>query len=398
LLFVVNNPAFFLSHRLPLAEEARRRGYEVHLCTPEGKGAERIRALGFPFHPMTMARGSRAVTSEVATLLSLWSVMRKVQPDLVHHVTIKPVLYGTWVARLCGVPAVVNAISGLGYVFLAKGFKASVVRTLVGLLYAETGNHRNVTFVVQNDDDATMLRRLGALRDREPVRIPGSGVDLNLFEDSDEPTSNLPLVVVPARLLSDKGIVEFVEAARLLRQRGVQARFALVGDRDEANPACIPERTLAEWASEGVVELWGYRRDMPQVFREAAIVCLPSYREGLPKALQEAAGAGRAIVTTDVPGCRDVVRSGENGLLVPVKDSLALADALGRLLQNPQERRRMGKAGRRRAEEEFGVPAIAEATMKVYENALARTAPDVPRLPSVGPRRGGSRSQPLGVA
>jgi glycosyltransferase involved in cell wall biosynthesis len=204
------------------------------------------------------------------------------------------------------------------------------------------------------------------VREHEAVLIRGSGVDPARFAPADEPPSGPPIVVLPARMLRTKGVTEFVEAARILRGNGAEARFVLVGDPDPGNPASIPEPELRAWAAEGCVEYWGHRADMPAVLAAASIVCLPSYLEGLPKALVEAAACGLPIVTTDVPGCRDVVRDGCNGLVVPVGNARSLAEALARLIRDPILRRRLGAAGRARAVEEFSLQQVVDAHLRVY--------------------------------
>jgi glycosyltransferase involved in cell wall biosynthesis len=295
---------------------------------------------------------------EARALAEIVRLYRALRPDLVHHVALKPVIYGSIAARRAGVPAVVNAMAGLGYVFSSQDLKARLARPLVASALRALIEGPRARLILQNRDDA---EHLGA---RNPVIIPGSGVDLDAFAPSREPQGT-PVVVLPARMLRDKGVVEFVEAARRLKQAGVAARFALVGAPDEENPARIPESQLRAWDAEGAVEWWGWREDMAAVFRESAVVCLPSWREGLPKALIEAAAAARPIVTCDVPGCRDVVAHGQNGLLVPPRDAQALAAALGKLLADPSLRNELGEAGRRRAER-FSTKRVVAQTLRLY--------------------------------
>ena len=244
-------------------------------------------------------------------------------------------------------------------------------RTLVLAMYRRALVHPNVVMLFQNDHDAQAFDelRLGTSARRAVVR--GSGVDLRVFRATEEQLNERPLVVFPARLLRDKGIMEFVAAAEMLRNEGTPARFAIVGAEDP-NPSSVSAALLREWRERGTVELWGYRKDMPAVFAQCAIVCLPSYREGLPKALIEAAASGRAVVTTDVPGCRDAVSS-QSALLVPARDPVALADSLRTLIGDGGLRRRLGEAGRRLAERDFSVDAVADDTLAIY-NQLLRTS------------------------
>ena len=359
LLFLVTEDWYFCSHRLPIALAAKQAGYDVGVACRVQAHARVIEEQGIALYPLKyLARSSRHPFREARALFEITALYRSLRPDLVHHVALKPVLYGSVAARRAGVNGVVNAMAGLGYVFSSPDIKARLARPLVGAAFRTLLERPGSRLIVQNRDDA---RHIGV---RNAVVIPGSGVDLEAFSVWPEP-AGVPLVVLPARMLRDKGVVEFVEAARALKSRGVPGRFALVGAPDEENPAFIPEAHLRAWQAEGSVEWWGWRDDMAAVFRESAVVCLPSWREGLPKALVEAAAAGRPIVTCDVPGCRDVVREGENGLLVPPRNPRALALALERLLRDPALRKRFGEAGRRRAAA-FSSRTVVAQTLALY--------------------------------
>jgi glycosyltransferase involved in cell wall biosynthesis len=288
----------------------------------------------------------------------------------VHHVAIKPVLYGSLVARLSGVTRVVNALGGMGSLFSQGGgglrslLKAGVLAGFRWLM-----GRRGSVVILQNPDDCELLVKSANVAVEHIRLIRGAGVNVTTFASSPEP-DGVPLVVLPARMLADKGVPEFVEAARQLKREGVSARFALVGGTDPCNPAHIPDAQLARWAEEGDVEWFGRRDDMPAVFAASSLVCLPSYREGLPKSLLEAASCGRAIVTTDVPGCREVVRHGENGLLVPAADAKSLADALRTLLQDGVLRRQMGERGREMVLKEFSEESVVGQTLEIYRDLL----------------------------
>jgi glycosyltransferase involved in cell wall biosynthesis len=369
-LIVANVSWFFVSHRLPIAIGARDAGYDVHVAASPDETVATITAAGLPFHPIPLRRGAAGLGADIATLRALVALYRALRPSLVHHVTFKPVLFGALAARITGVPHVVSAVAGVGSMFLASGaaarFRASAVRQVLRAATSGPGHW----FIFQNEADRTEFAAQGIGHPDRTVVIPGSGVDLQRFQPSAEP-AGVPLVVLPARMLRDKGVVEFVEAARQLRRAGVVARFALVGAEDPDNPSALARAELEAWVREGVVEWWGYCADMPEVYRGCHVVCLPSYREGRPKALLEAAAAGRCIVTTDVPGCRDCVDHGTSGLLVPPRDAGALADALTALLADPARRAQMGRVARLRAEREFGVEAVVDATLALYRRCLA---------------------------
>jgi len=369
LLFVVNVDWFFVSHRLPIAQEALRQGYEVHIATGITTRQEELQQCGLIVHPLTLDRSKVSLIDALRTFWQMMAVFVKIQPDLVHLVTIKPVFYGGLVARLTRVPAVVVAFAGLGTVFVApqKGF--GFRRRIVEAAYRVALGHPNLKAIFQNPDDRSMLISLGALHDSKAVLIRGSGVALRHYPLRPE-LDGVPVVTFAARLLKDKGLPEFIDSIRILKGRGVVARFWLVGTTDPGNPSSVSEADVQEWVSEELVVAFGHRSDIADVFSASHVVVLPSYREGLPKVLIEAAACGRAVVTTDVPGCRDAIESGITGLLVPVRDALALADAIASLIQDPQRRRQMGAAGRRLAEQAFTIDRVVETHMLVYAELL----------------------------
>jgi glycosyltransferase involved in cell wall biosynthesis len=365
LVFVVNNPDFLVSHRLVLVRGARAAGYDVHAITPNGPGQQVLRAEGVETHSWRLDRKGQGPLQEARSVASLVALYARLQPDIVHHVTIKPVLYGSLAARIVRRPAVVNAVSGFGYVFLAEGAVAEARRRAIAGAYRVALSTPRSVVVLQNDDDEADLRRAGALGAAEVVKIRGSGVDLTRFHVTPEP-AGAPLVVLPARLLRDKGVEEFVQAARLVRATHPIVRFALVGGLDAGNPAGVSGAEVEAWTKEGAVEWWGHQTDMPKVFEQAMIVCLPSYREGMPKALLEAAAAGRALITTDAPGCRDAVDGGRSGLLIPVRDAGAIARAVVSLVEDSGRRLRLGLAARELAERRFDERAVLADHLRVY--------------------------------
>lgn len=373
LLFVVNVDWFFLSHRLPIARQALAQGFEVHIATTLTHGHDELVAHGLVVHPIQLQRGSSGLGSAVRAFRDMLAVMRRTRPDIVHLVTIQPVLLGGIAARLARVPAMVAAISGLGFVFLARGWRAAARRVAIRLLYRLALGHPNSKVIFQNENDRQTVSQLAGLADVSSVLIRGSGVSLDAFQPSPLPEGP-PVVMLAARLLSDKGVREFVDAARALRRQvptdQLAPRFVLVGDTDADNPASLARAELERWQAEGVVELWGQRDDMPAVLAQATVVVLPSYREGLPKVLIEAAAAGRPVVTTDVPGCRDAITPGVTGLLVPPKNAAALAEAIHTLLRDRDRCARMGAAGRVLAEQAFDVNRVVAQHLAVYRGLL----------------------------
>lgn len=366
ILFLITEDWVFCTHRLPLAVAARDAGYDVAVVTNVSDHAEKIQQAGIRLIPYNLDRGSMNPLKAVALIFQLVKIYRAEKPDLVHHVAIKPVLYGSIAARLARVKNVVNAITGMGYIFTSRHWKARLLRPFINTAFKTLLNGRHSKLIMQNEDDRTSLIDSGIVDENRTVLIRGAGVDTQEYSFSQEPDNLPPLVVLPARMLKDKGVVEFVAAAGILKKRSISARFALVGDADAHNHAAVSLEELNAWVESGVVEWWGRCENMPEVLTDCHIVCLPSYREGLPKALLEAASTGRPIVTTNTVGCREVVREGENGFLVPLFSTVELADALQRLIQEPELRSEMGRKGREMVEQEFAIEKVVSETLDAY--------------------------------
>lgn len=374
LLILVNDLSYFLSHRLPIAQAALAAGYEVSVGYGElgGVTPEVLAQLGFPTYFVPMQRGGTNPLQELHSLYSIWRLYRLLRPAVVHLVTIKPYLYGGLVARLARVPAAVSAVAGLGSIFIRIDLRSRVFRALLYPIYRLAFGHPNQRVVVQNQDDASVLVNWGVLNSQKIRLLRGSGVDLIAFKQLEE-VDGVSTVCFAARLLRDKGVYDFVAAARLLRERSVEARFWLAGDTDTKNPTGLTESELQSLRDEGVVEVIGYQKDIPTLYAQSHIVCLPSfYGEGIPKALIEAAAAGRAIVTTDHPGCREAIIPNDSGLLVPIKNPEKLADALQWLIEHAAEREAMGKAGRLLAEKEFAIEKIVQRHLDIYDELLMK--------------------------
>ena len=367
ILFLITEDWYFWSHRRSIARAARDVGFEVLIATRVNQNKERIENEGFRLIPIGLERKSRNIFKEVLSIFEIVKIYHREKPDIVHHVAVKPVLYGSLAARLAGIPAVVNALAGLGFIFVAQGWKASVLRRLIVFAYRSAFSARNTIGIFQNPEDLKLFIDAGVVKSEKTVLIRGSGVDTSRFIHLSEP-AGIPTVVLASRMLWDKGVGEFVETARILRKNGVKCRMILVGSPDEDNPASITEDTLRGWHAEGIVEWWGHKDDMPEVLSGAHIVALPTtYGEGVPKVLIEAASCGSPIVATDVPGCREIVRHNINGLLVPPHDSKALAEAIKKLIKNPELRTIMGVLGRQIVEAEFSEEIVVRQTMAVYE-------------------------------
>lgn len=372
ILYLVGEDWSFLSHRLPVARAARDAGFEVVVATRVRGHARDIEREGFRLIPLKLARGGRNPLRDLYTVAELIRLYRRERPDIVHHVALKPVLYGSLAAACARVRHVVNALTGLGYVFLSTELRARALRAVLTPLLRVLLNRPGNRLLLQNSDDARLLTAERIADAANISIIRGSGVDIEAFQPGPELPGD-PVAVLASRMLWDKGVGELVEAARILKERGVRLRILLLGDPDPENPASIPRDRLESWDREGVVTWRGRVSGMPHILRNCHIAVLPSYREGLPKGLLEAAAAGLPIVATDVPGCREIARDGDNAILVPVKNAAALASALERLAGDPELRRKMGWRGRKLAEQEFAERIVVGQTLDLYRAMLARS-------------------------
>ena len=374
LMYLISEDWFFCSHFFERAVAARDAGYDVVVMAREQAHGQKIRTAGIRLLPVNFNRRGINPVKELALLLRIYLAYRRERPDVLHHIATKAVLYGSLAAIFfLRKPAIVNAPVGMGYVFSSREWLARLLRPILRLGYRLLLNPRRSRVIFENPDDVAHFVENGVVHPADAVLIRGAGVDVRTFRPADfsaEPT----VVALVARMLRDKGVYEFVEAAHRLHDAGVAARFVLVGDPDPENPASIPLQQLRSWHGHKGVEWWGWREDMVSTWHHAHIACLPSYREGLPKALLEAAACGLPIVTTDAVGCREVVRNGDNGLLVPIGDARALAQALHILIADADLRRRMGKQSRARAEREFSSEQVVSETLAVYRSLVTMSA------------------------
>ena len=377
MLFVINEGYFFVSHRLALAKAAKAAGWDVHIAAPDDHvwapsdfSSKDIEVEGFKFHAIPLSRRGKNPLKEIITFLSIFFLYRKLRPTLVHHITIKPNLYGGIAARLNRIPCSVYAFTGLGQIFSGNGTLASALRLVVIFLLRIALSHPNKKIIFQNKEDYNRFIKNKLVNEADSILIRGSGVNLQEFKFV-PPPKETPLVILAGRLIWEKGIAEFVSAARLLHSKGIDAKFALIGDTKPSNPHSVPRETLEEWNREGIVEWWGFRKDMKSIIERSHIVCLPStYGEGVPKILLEAAAIGRPIVSNDVPGCREAVIDGQSGYLVPPKDINLLANRLHDLIKDPDLIAEFGIQGRKLVEGSFDENSIALMTIEVYRSLL----------------------------
>lgn len=376
-VFVINHAAFFVSHRLPVALSARSQGWSVSLITGQAGSstmedfAKEVLCKNRIPHSRTYftASGINPIR-EAAGAIQVFMHLLMIRPDVVHCASLKGIVFGGVAARILRTPRVVLAVSGMGFAFTEGGtmpVRRRMTAWIISVLGRIAMTNPRAKIVVQNADDATEIRRIiGESPVDKIAMIPGSGVDVSAAHPAPM-TERKPIVLLPGRVVRDKGIVEFAEAAIVLKLRYPDWRFIVAGSLDYENPSSLTAAELERYRSSGALEFVGYLGNIASLMAEASIVCLPSYREGMPKALLDAAAWGCAIVTTDAPGCRDAVKANVTGLLVPTRDAAALVEALERLITEPTLRDALGTAARQRAEREFALPSIVTRLLALYD-------------------------------
>lgn len=372
ILYVANFDGFFLSHRLPIALKAQKNGCDIVVICEDTGTSDKIIGHGFQYIALPFYREKKLnILSEIKYIFFLYRQYKKIKPDIIHHISIKPVIYGSLAAKfLQNKIAIVNAFSGMGYLFTDSRKKFSEFALLP--LFRFIFKQKLLTIILQNQDDFNYFLRKKIVKQPQLELIKGSGVDLDEFAFSPIPATdnNNIKFVLPARMLRDKGIFEFYYAARLIKKEYPQTLFTLCGDIDKANPSSLTTEQLEQWNQEGIVSWIGHQKNMSEVIANHHIVILPSYREGLPKSLIEACAIGRPIITTDTNGCRECVIPNHNGFLVPVKDHLQLAEAIKTFIKDPHLLTKFGLNSRLLAEKEFDINNVLLKTMKIYNELL----------------------------
>ncbi|WP_347988048.1 glycosyltransferase family 4 protein [Methylomonas sp. AM2-LC] len=370
LIYFVTEDWFFCSHFLDRAVAAKNAGYEVSVLTRVNKHAQIILDQGINLIPLVIDRSKINPFNEIKLIKKLVTLYRQERPQIVHQVALKPILYGSLAARIAGVPYIVNAPVGLGYVFSSKQLKARLLKPLILLAYRFLLNPINSIAIFENPDDRAFFANKGIIKLEHTRLIRGAGVNMQQFVPTKKP-DGLPIVILASRMLWDKGVGEFVEAAKIINKNTINARFVLVGAPDTQNPESIGENQLIAWQNAGCIEWWGHQDDMPSVFSQAHIICLPSYAEGLPRVLIEAAASGLPIVTTNIPGCREIVHNAENGYLIPPKSIDSLVNTLNLLISNSGLRLEMGENGRNIAINGYSTEQVNRETLAIYEQLHA---------------------------
>ncbi len=370
ILFVTNVDWFFISHRLVIAEEAKKKGYEVIVAAQDTGRSQEIRDKGIKFINLSFSRSGTNPFIELKTVINFFILYKKINPDIVHHITLKPVIYGSIIAKILRIRGVVNAISGLGYNF-TKGRESLIQKAMLYIM--KFGFRRkNLVVIFQNENDQEELVILGIINHfNEIKRIKGSGVDLELYCELPFPDFNIVKILFPSRMLWDKGVKELREASIILKEKySNKVHFVLSGLADEDNKAGVTPTYMKDWEDGTYISWIGYQKNMVEVYKNSHIVVLPSYREGMPKSLIEACAIGRAIVTTNAIGCKETVDEGVNGFKVSVANSRDLSNALEKLINNHDLIKQMGHNSRAKAEREFDVKNVVEQHLEIYNSLL----------------------------
>ncbi len=370
LLFNLTEDWFFCSHFLSRALAAKKNGFSIYVCANSNKHKNIIENHGIKFIPLPYNRKNINPVYELYTLLRVILVYRSIKPDIAHHIAAKPIVYGSIAARICKIKSVINAPVGLGFVFTSQSIKAKILRPILKFLFkcflnTHHGNNRRNKVILENNDDRNYFIKLGALLKKESCVVRGAGVKIKKLKVK-RMSSKVIVITLLARMIRDKGIYEFVSAARRLKNQNLNLKFLLVGDVDPLNPTSLKKETLINWQKEEIIDWLGWIDNVEKILEKTDILCLPSYREGLPKALIEGAAKGLPIVTTDTVGCREVVKNGINGYLVPVKDIDELTKKISKLINNKVLRDKMGKESFKFASSKFSEEIINSQTLDIY--------------------------------
>lgn len=372
ILFVVNELNFFLSHRLSIAKEASRKGYLVHLAIENKKltKVENEHLKDFQIHNYYVSRSNLNIIFEIYTFISLFLLIKRINPQLVHLITMKPIIYGGIINRILNIKSQVISVTGMGYIFINKQkLRIKLLNFIVKNLLKFAINHKNQKIIVQNNSDLNEFLRVKKISDKNFILIPGSGVNLNFFNYVPENEKN-NLIIMVCRLLKDKGVYEFIEAEKKIRNKNIKARFWLVGNIDLSNPSSLTSKDIEKIKEDSKVKFLGFRKDISRLYKYSNIAVLTSYREGFPKSLIEASACGRPIITTDVPGCRDSIINNVTGILINKKNSQQLCDAIELLLKNDTLRKKMGYQARINAENKYNINDVISKHMEIYNNLI----------------------------
>ena len=371
LLFLVHVDWGFICHRLPIAIEAQKKGYEVHIAAGITDKKEELLSYGFLVHDLPIKRSSINLFSEMKLLKSIYSLVKETRPDVIHLVTIKPVIYGGLISRILKVKNVVAAIPGLGSIFTNSDWKAKLIKPIISQLYKQSLSHPNMAIIFQNESNRSIIETITNIDRNKTYLIPGSGIDLAKYKPNSKKDNKKITITMASRLLYSKGVLEFIEASKAVKHNHVV--FQLAGTPDPDNRYSVSEADFEEWKTKDHVKILGHIEDIPSLLEQSDIFILPSYYgEGLSKALIEAAACGLAVITTDMPGCRDAIIPNVTGLLIPPRDTTALVSAIEKLVNDDDLRKNMGDAGRKLAEERYSIEQVVATHLAIYQKLWSK--------------------------
>lgn len=364
---ILNDIAWFWSHRLPLAKAIQKEGYDLHLATAGASDERKLHDMNVAGHDLPEHDSSLNPFKQIAILWSIYKTIKHVQPDVIHAITIRYAFYTGIVTKLIGYKPVIYTIAGLGSLFEGKSLKAKILQFFVLPLFRFAFRRDKVFIIFQNPDDQDAMVKTRTVFEDQTTIIRGSGVDLTEFSFTPEEVQDVPVILFCSRLIKEKGLYELVEAARILRAKGLQFELQVAGNFYPKNPGSIPPEQIEEWVEAGDINWLGQVDNMPEIYKRTAVICLPSYyREGVPKVLLEAMATGRPLITTDLPGCRETVQDGVNGYLIPGREVQPLADALEKLITDPEKRAKFGAESRKLVEKDFHVESVVQRTLNIY--------------------------------
>lgn len=366
LVYFVNVDWFFVSHRLEIALESKNQGYEVHIIAGFTSHKESLENYGFIVHDINLSRSSKSFLKETKVLFESYRILKKINIDILHLISIKPIIYGGLISKILRIKKIVYSFPGLGHIFTSNSISNYILRVTSLLIYRLILKNKKSYVILQNKHDRDYLLSKKILRKENIIMIYGSGVHLDKFSFSNEP-EGIPVVMMISRLLKEKGVIEYLESIDQVKRSFPEVKFVLVGGFDD-NPGSLSIRDIEEYIDLNKVEYWGKKENIYDTIKLSSIVVLPSYREGLPKVLIEAGASGKPIVTSDVPGCKDAIIENSTGLLVPPKKINDLSEAIIFLLKNKDIRIQMGKNGRKLAEEKFNIQSVIEKHINIYNS------------------------------
>ena len=371
LLFNITEDWFFCSHFLERALAAKKSGFEIIICSKKNKDKQNIEDYGLKFQEISFNRKSINPFSEFLVLIKIINIYKKFSPDVVHHIAFKPIIYGSIAAIINNIKSVINAPVGMGFVFTSDSMKALLIRPiikflLIKLLSSNRGENSKNKVIFENNDDLNYFVKIGAVKIKDTCLIRGAGVNIDDNFVVSKKKNKVPIIALVGRMVKDKGIYEFINAAKILQKNNIQAKFLLIGGVDNFYSSSIDLNLLKKWNNQGIIEWLGFVNNVDEILKNIDILCLPSYREGLPKALIEGAARGLPIVTTNTVGCKDVVKDGLNGFLVPIKNSISLAKAISILVKDDDLRFKMGCQSLKIAIDKFASSKIINQTLEIY--------------------------------